>query len=476
MSLKTRRICLFGLLLGTLFLSVAWGIRRIEEQAKRELNARFHVRVEVAERFLQAYTSDLLRRERRLAAQDLAAPHVNTADFERVVRSFGFEAAVLLDGIGTALQVFPSRPDLIGRDLASRYLHLRNGLERGEAISSVVSSAAAGAPVVAFAARYRADGGVRVLSGAYDVKQTPLHAYVAHLISLPSATTDLVDDKGVLIASSRPYTARQLLADVDPALAQALALQSSGICEGARGDRLFVARIVHGAPWRLVAALDQRVLHSPLQGPRRWAYWTLFAAFCAAAGACALLMLRLFDSREHLRLANADLARLARIDRLTDLANRMHIEEQLARLQSASQRQRQPLSVLMIDVDHFKRINDAHGHAAGDLVLRAVASQMVTALRAEDVVGRWGGEEFVALLPNTAHDRALGVAERLRLAVRAPIKISPSVVLEVSVSIGCATSEGWVTAGLLGGADEALYRAKERGRNRVESHPPLGQM
>jgi diguanylate cyclase (GGDEF)-like protein len=128
-----------------------------------------------------------------------------------------------------------------------------------------------------------------------------------------------------------------------------------------------------------------------------------------------------------------------------------------------------PLAVLMLDLDHFKRINDAHGHACGDLVLRQTTQAMQSTLRAGDIVGRFGGEEFVVLLPGTDLKQAVGAAERCRAAVeRMRIAEAPYVSVTASVGVAAFPDHADDLDGLLKAADDAMYAAKAEGRNRTE--------
>jgi diguanylate cyclase (GGDEF)-like protein len=147
--------------------------------------------------------------------------------------------------------------------------------------------------------------------------------------------------------------------------------------------------------------------------------------------------------------------------------NRRHVEEHLARALSSARRHRQALSILFVDIDGFKRVNDQFGHQVGDGILKMVAQRIRFSLRSEDVVGRWGGEEFLTVLPMTPLSGALAVAERLRSSIaKTPMKADRHAV-RVTVSIGCAENQGDSVGDLLRKADVALYRAKQGGRNRV---------
>jgi two-component system, cell cycle response regulator len=153
---------------------------------------------------------------------------------------------------------------------------------------------------------------------------------------------------------------------------------------------------------------------------------------------------------------------LLREDTLTGLLNRRAILTQVAGAVSGARRHGHPLSVAMLDLDGFKAVNDVHGHAIGDAVLIAAVRAIRANLRAEDQLGRLGGEEFLAVLPNTAAAAATRVAEKLRAHVSAAPGPVP-----VTCSVGVATWEGESPEMLLRRADEALYAAKDAGRDRV---------
>ena len=164
------------------------------------------------------------------------------------------------------------------------------------------------------------------------------------------------------------------------------------------------------------------------------------------------------------------LSRESLIDPLTGIANRRGIEREAARAIGGATRPGDSVSLLILDLDHFKAINDRHGHAAGDRVLRAAADAWHTVLRGCDPLGRIGGEEFVVVCADTTLEQAMVVAERLREATAALRFDDIDAALRVTVSIGVAQSQrsGDTHEGVLARADAALYRAKQRGRDRVE--------
>ena len=173
--------------------------------------------------------------------------------------------------------------------------------------------------------------------------------------------------------------------------------------------------------------------------------------------------------QDELRQRNEQLDRMARVDALTQLYNRRHLQEELHRLGAASRRDECALAVVLFDVDHFKQVNDTHGHQSGDLVLQHCARRLLAAARAGDVLGRWGGEEFLLVLPNTDLDEAALAAERMRASVaEAPITVEHTE-LVVTLSGGCASDALGNVEALVSRADEALYRSKSEGRNRIST-------
>jgi diguanylate cyclase (GGDEF)-like protein len=162
-------------------------------------------------------------------------------------------------------------------------------------------------------------------------------------------------------------------------------------------------------------------------------------------------------------------------DPLTGLSNRRFILTQLSAAISAARRHGRPLTIAIVDIDHFKAVNDEHGHATGDRVLAAVASCLRTHLRAEDQLGRLGGEEFLALVPDADASVAASAVEKLRTEVGRMTVEHAGADLGVTVSIGWAAWEGESAEELMRRADEALYEAKRSGRDRVEGAPATVQ-
>lgn len=181
----------------------------------------------------------------------------------------------------------------------------------------------------------------------------------------------------------------------------------------------------------------------------------------------SLLAALLFPMRNALLYRTATQSALR--DPLTGTGNRIAMDQTLQREIELSRRHLQPLSVLMLDIDHFKQVNDIHGHSTGDDVLKAVAASIKHQLRNVDMVFRYGGEEFLILLSNTSREAAAMVGERLRFAVQSEEYLADAHTILLTVSLGCSTLlPGESAESLLRRADSALYVAKREGRNRLE--------
>ena len=177
--------------------------------------------------------------------------------------------------------------------------------------------------------------------------------------------------------------------------------------------------------------------------------------------------MRIVALQDRLREGNERLTELAATDDLTGLLARRFLEAHLRGLVAAAGRHGRPLSVVMLDVDNFKEINDLHGHPVGDYVLRTVVDRMQSRLREEDLLGRWGGDELILVLPDVGLDGALTAAEGLRETI-AETEISvDGRRASVTVSAGAAAWDGDSPLELVERADAALYAAKAAGRNRV---------
>jgi two-component system cell cycle response regulator len=215
----------------------------------------------------------------------------------------------------------------------------------------------------------------------------------------------------------------------------------------------------------IVLADDRDALLDALE---RGAHDGVVAPFdVAELEARVLAALRVTARHDDLLEANRRLTEQALTDDLTGLANRRHGERQLEREVALAVRKGHDLGVVRVDVDHFKAINDVHGHQAGDRVLAEVAQRLSEAVRGGDLLARWGGDEFVAILPATERAGVLRAAERLRASVASqPVHVDDTAEA-VTISVGWAHWAGDTPGDLLARADRALYAAKDAGRDTV---------
>jgi len=180
---------------------------------------------------------------------------------------------------------------------------------------------------------------------------------------------------------------------------------------------------------------------------------------------------RILQLQDGLMVAGAELLFRATHDSLTGISNRGVILDVLRRERSRQVRGNGSFGIVLLDVDHFKQVNDTHGHLCGDAVLQEVVRRITATVRAYDTVGRYGGEEFLVVAPSSDASNVLGLAERIRRAVEAQPIFTDAGEISITVSLGAAVSSSTAPLDpeiMLSAADEALYRAKKGGRNRSE--------
>ena len=238
----------------------------------------------------------------------------------------------------------------------------------------------------------------------------------------------------------------------------------------ATGNRI---EIVHGDGWHLDEGWHRRK-----KGERYWCQ-SLVAARSEEKDDKRVVsgytvVIRDVTQQEH---DTRKLRRMLTTDTLTGARNRAHFFEAAEQEKIRLDRRGGHLSLVALDVDHFKKFNDQHGHAVGDAVLKAIAGACMGEIRPQDTFARIGGEEFVILVPGLAFDATAALAERLRAAVSRTIVTAQGKELQVTASFGCATMGGTITtiAGLLEAADAGLYQAKRNGRDCVAASLPGSQ-
>jgi diguanylate cyclase (GGDEF)-like protein len=282
-------------------------------------------------------------------------------------------------------------------------------------------------------------------------------------------------DWAPLLAKAR-FTAAVL------AVAGALAILDRGFLVGIAG----LISVLLSAPYIAIDRRDVLVMNAaPLAGialvmavGRVDGFAAINAwIFIILSLAVSLMLARVLEASNRRAFAlEQQLSREARTDALTGLRNRRALEETAQAELKRAARQGTPIAVVLGDVDHFKEINDRHGHDVGDRVITAVGAHLIAVARESDVLGRWGGEEFLAILPGSDEPSAVALAERMRIAIEAaqlPLPDGGRVTISLGVaSLPPGKADAWSWDRLVQRADRAMYRAKKDGRNRVE---PAGE-
>lgn len=448
--------------------------------SQRQLTERFAVRGNLASSFAATRVAQLLDQEGRAAVDRLSGTTQLDEALAGAADLFDFRAAEILDSQGHTLASYPHLPGLIGTDLVSHHGYLADALTGQPAVSSAFISASRGVLVVEFAVPYYTPDGRRVFSGAYELDRTPLEDFLRTVTPIPGSHVYVVDAADTVIGTTARLNGGGEPGAMPAALAAAYRQAPDGDYDSRSGrPYFFTSQPVAGTPWSMVLTAPHDTLFAPVHGPGRALAWIALGLVALLAAGANAMMLRLLSGRDRLRTLNAALDSSARTDQLTNLPNRRHLDESLTAALSAGGRHQLPVSVLVMDLDLFKKVNDTFGHTTGDRVLEHVAEILRQEMRNEDVVGRWGGEEFLAVLPHTDVAGAIQIAERLRQAVQDMPYTNKAGDRSISttLSIGGATDIlGGDKDSLIHRADQALYRAKTEGRNSVRSAPSQGDL
>jgi diguanylate cyclase (GGDEF)-like protein len=445
--------------------------------ARRSVHTQFASRAALAAKFIGTYATELTAREARIGADTLGGTDP-TAAFEANIAASGFQDGVLLDSSGRALAVSPATPSLIGQQYGAQFAPLQRALQGYVVVTDVEVTSATTPPMVGFAIPFNTPSGRRVLSGAYEISSTPLAAFLKDSTVLRDAQLYLTDSAGVVFAtnnSTRPSTV-QTLTQLNPALGGAATKTTAGSYRAGSTSYSYVKAAVPGTPWSYVIAVPTNAVYATVNGSAHWLPWLILGGLSLLIAIAAWLTIRLLAGRRRLADLNTRLAMLARTDELTGLSNRLHLTEELEHLLAEARQQDFPVCVLMIDIDHFKNLNDTFGHRAGDVALNHVAHRLSTSLRQGDLLARWGGEEFLAVLPDTDMAHGMAVAERLcNLVAGAPIEVGvDGGLVAIQTSVGIAEFADDTVDTLVDRADLGLYEAKAAGRNTVRASVRAG--
>jgi diguanylate cyclase (GGDEF)-like protein len=439
--------------------ALATGIVLTQQQAKDRVKSSFALRGASSAQFVATYLSQQASRAHEAGTRFLSADHVSPDRFRVVAGSLGSAGSVLLDRSGRVLDAVPTHALRKGALLAPRYNYLTEA-ERGRlGISGVVASPVTGAAVTAIAVPFKTPEGLRVLAADYAASGLALDALVDHTISYPQHEVYLLDGAGQVISAS-PRVLSSTLGAADPWLATAARHSSMGTVAGAAKPTTFTAARVPGTSWRMVIAVPNSRLYASTSGWTQEVPWLIFALVTGLGVLIVVLFAWLQTDRTRLRALSERMERTAQTDSLTGLCNRRALTAEITRAAARARRHEEPLSVLMIDLDRFKQTNDSFGHEAGDQVLCTIADCMREVLRASDIFGRWGGDEFLVALPKTDAEGARATAERLRHAADAIDLGEIGLRDGVPLSVGAATGVHTNPHDLVREADLALYEAK----------------
>jgi diguanylate cyclase (GGDEF)-like protein len=451
-----------------------WLLASSQATSRKAMEARLQTRVQFAANFVSIYTDDLLASQRAQALNWFATPVVTQGTLDRDSAALGLQAGVVLDMRGHVVRATSGAPESLVGMLTSRYANLAGVFSMPDA-SGVAIGSVDGSPTLSFGVAYQTRAGRRVFAGAYTMSESVLPAVLGSVLSNTGWQAYLLDLHGALlqgVSSGGPQPTT--LGEADPRLSAVDHRAPDGSYDSPQGKQYYVTAPVAGTAWRIVLRDPEAQLFTFLNGAGRWLAWLAITGLAVAGLAIIMLITRLQGRREQLTLLNTELARLAAIDPLTGLRNRRAIDGFLHDALSAARRHDQALSVLVMDIDHFKVINDTLGHRTGDAVLEHTARVLDRALRTEDAIGRWGGEEFLVVLPSTDDEGALRATERLRRGLaRDQPEEARAHGLTVTITIGVAEWRHEEMDELVSRADSALYLGKAAGRDNVQVSSPV---
>jgi diguanylate cyclase (GGDEF)-like protein len=431
---------------------MAAALVRARSETTSTISYRFHLRVESSADFVSSYVSSLLARTDTVA-EDYLNGSPSGSELQLVCSVLGFDQCeVTVAGNPVANWGTTRAPAA-----AVRAGVLRQAATGGVAVSGLLTELSA-PQRIAIAARFGPRGAQRYFLATMPLNGTPLPSFLHRIVTTGHFEVLLVDEHGGIIDAAPPLPATALSA-FSPGLAHASGAASDGEYLSPTGQLSYTSAPVPGTGWRLVVAEPEAQLYATAGGLQSVVPWVAFGVVAALAAALLFLFLRSLRSRRALQASWARMEREASTDPLTGLANRRHLEAALLeRLRAAL-----PYSVLMIDLDDLKQVNDGFGHAAGDQVLCQVADLMRATFDGDAVYGRWGGDEFLAVLPGAGPLDAAAASARLQRAARGVRTMTPAHLPAPSLTIGAATSAP--ETNVLDEADRALYEAKAA-RNR----------
>lgn len=272
-----------------------------------------------------------------------------------------------------------------------------------------------------------------------------------------------IDTKGTVTLRSISYFGEEnihQIKDLSRFATKILTSPSSSIMYETDGDKYYLnSRFVPEFGWYLIVAQQEDEAELRIQNTL-----TINLGVSLFISLVIIILVNLIIAGYQKQLES-----MATTDKLTGVANRQVFDVLFRQVHSHSKRRNIPLSAIMFDIDYFKQINDTHGHPTGDVVLKTLAQKITRCIRESDLFFRWGGEEFLIILPEADIDMAYNLAEKIRKTVEDLVVTFSGKSISITISLGVTTlSEGETSVELIARSDEALYAAKEKGRNRVE--------
>ena len=446
----------------------ALGIAEAQNQARQRDLALFTSRVGTSASYVAAAVGTQAQRQASVASALLAGASVHEPELAEASSGLGAVAVVVVGPANVVVAATGTgAPDLASMGAAV----LAAAAARGRAVSEGIALPGVRGTAVMIAVPYMTGSGGRVVGAVYVGGGAVLAAFVSHVSLYQGHQTYLVDQAGSVIVADPPPAASSGLAHLPGRVAAAMTSLHAGptanVQVGPVGSGATVAEAaVAETSWRLLVVAPDTALFAPSSGIATVVPWLVWGAVLLLAAAMVVLASRFVRQHRELVATATRLGEVARTDELTGIANRRSLIEEHGRLAETSARYGHTYAVLMADLDRFKDINDTYGHEAGDHYLVAAAGCLRRALRDTDIVGRWGGDEFLALLPETGPDGAEDAARRvvgegLATLVEVGSSKGDPVRLPVRFSAGWAeATRGTDPDAAVHAADLSLYRAK----------------
>ena len=449
----------------------ALGIAEAQHQARQRDLALFSSRVGTSAAYVAAAVDTQAQRQANVATALLAGASIQGSELAETSSGLGAAAVVV---VGSANRVVAAA-GTGASDLTSVGASVLAAAAKGRAVSEGIALPGQRGAAVMIAVPYATRSGNRVVGAVYVGGGAVLAAFVSHVSLYRGHETYLVDHAGnVIVADPHvgvpPSGLARLPDRVAAAVTSLRAGPTAGVRVGPAGSGATVAEAaVAGTSWRLLVVAPDTALFAPSSGIATVVPWLVWGLVLLLAAAMVVLASRFVRQHRELVATATRLGEVARTDELTGIANRRSLIEEHGRLAEVSARYGHTYAVLMADLDRFKDINDTYGHEAGDRYLVAAAGCLRRALRDTDIVGRWGGDEFLALLPETGPDGAEDAARRvvgegLATLVEMGSSKGDPIRLPVRFSAGWAeATRGTDPDTAVHAADLSLYRAKASG-------------